>query len=76
MIRTLNFPLPPTYWTGEQIGSGDWVKTYVKTFGGVWHHGIVRRVFWNGERYIIEVVHNMKDGGVIVSSLSLPISVR
>jgi hypothetical protein len=69
MIRNLNFPLPPTYWTGEQIKPGDWVKSYVRTFGGIWHHGIIRGVLWNGECYCVEVIHNVKNGGVIVSSL-------
>ena len=33
----------PTYWTGQQIQPGDWVRVYSSRFG-VWHHGIVRRL--------------------------------
>lgn len=69
MIRNLNFAAPPTYWTGEKIEPGDWARSLVPTFGGIWHHGVIRRVFWNGERHCVEVVHNVKNGGVIVSSL-------
>ncbi len=56
----------PTYFTGEEIGLGDWVRVYVPRLG-VWHHGIVRRIFlvWNG--LAVEIVHNMKASGVTVS---------
>src|SRR5262245_25376716 len=60
----------PTYWTGDPIQSGDWVKVVVPTYGGVWHHGIVRRVYWNGYSFAVEVIHNVKDGGVTLSDWS------
>jgi hypothetical protein len=57
----------PTYWTGEVIRPGQWVKVWVKAFGGTMHDGIVRSVTKANNGFIIEVVHNAKDRGVIVS---------
>jgi hypothetical protein len=34
----------PTYFTGQEIALGDWVKVYVPRLG-VWHHGIVRTIY-------------------------------
>jgi len=58
----------PTYKNGELILPGQWVKVWVQTLGGIWHHGIVRRIVWVGNGFYIEVVHNVKSCGVIVSS--------
>jgi hypothetical protein len=55
----------PTYLTGELILPGQWVKVRVQVLGGMLHHGVVRRV----EGPYIEVIHNVKNGGVILSSL-------
>jgi hypothetical protein len=43
----------------------------VPAYGGVWHHGIVRRVYWAGYGgFAVEIIHNVKDGGVILSDWS------
>jgi len=56
----------PTYVNGEPINLADWVKVYVPRLG-VWHHGIVRRIYptWNG--LAVEIAHNMKKSGITVS---------
>jgi Lecithin retinol acyltransferase len=59
----------PTYLNGELILPGQWVKVWVKAMGGIWHHGIVRRIVRDGDGFDIDIVHNVKNGGVIVSSL-------
>jgi hypothetical protein len=56
----------PTYSTGEGIAVGDWVRVFVPTLG-VWHHGVVRRIFWVGHGFAVEVAHNMKSRGVTAS---------
>jgi hypothetical protein len=61
--------MPPTYSTGEEIKAADWIRGTVRTGGGIWHHGIVWRVFWCRDRYCVEVIHNVKAGGVIISPL-------
>jgi hypothetical protein len=33
----------------------------------VWHHGIVRRIFFTGNGFAVEIAHNMKDGGIVAS---------
>ena len=59
-----------TYSNGELILPGHWVKVWTERWGGIWHQGIVRRVAPTASgRFYIEIVHNVKDGGVIVSSL-------
>jgi hypothetical protein len=60
----------PTYWTGEQIMCGDWVRVFVQSYGGVLHHGIIRRVVRVRNGFTVEVIHNMKDGGVASSDWS------
>src|SRR5260370_558030 len=47
---------------------GQWVRVWVQTLGGLWHHGIVQWVYRNGDT-CIEIVHNVKNTGVMVSSL-------
>ena len=42
------------------------MRVYVPRLG-VWHHGIVRRIFFVGNGFVVEIAHNMKDGGVIAS---------
>jgi hypothetical protein len=59
----------PTYPAGEFIQKGHWVKGMVRTAGGVWHHGIIRNVIHTADGWYVEVTHNVKNGGVIVSSL-------
>jgi len=60
----------PTYMSSGLVLPGHWVKVWTPRWGGVWHHGIVRRVVPTVDGgFLIEVVHNIKDGGVIVSSL-------
>jgi hypothetical protein len=60
----------PIYANGELILPGQWVKVLTQTWGGVWHHGIVRRVTRTPDgSFYIDIIHNVKDGGVIISSL-------
>jgi hypothetical protein len=60
----------PTYADGRLILPGDWVKVLTPSWGGIWHQGIVRRVIPSlyGTFYI-EIIHNVKNGGVVVSPL-------
>ena len=55
----------PTYWTGQQIQAGDWVRVYSSRFG-VWHHGIVRRLIFVPGGIGVEIIHNTKGGNVAV----------
>ena len=55
----------PTFWTGQQIQPGDWVRVYSSRFG-VWHHGIVRRLFFVPGGIAVEIIHNTKGGNVAV----------
>ena len=55
----------PTYWTEQQIQPGDWVRVYSSRFG-VWHHGIVRRLFFVPGGIAVEIIHNTKGGNVAV----------
>jgi len=55
----------PTYWTGQQIQVGDWVRVYSSRYG-VWHHGIVRRLVFVPGGIAVEIVHNTKGGNVDV----------
>jgi hypothetical protein len=59
----------PTYLNGELILPGQWVKVWVQAMGGIWHQGIVWRILRVGDGFYIEIVHNVKNRGVIVSSL-------
>jgi hypothetical protein len=60
----------PTYTNGELILPGHWVKVWTPRWGGIWHHGIVHRVINSGDgSFYIEIIHNVKNRGVIVSSL-------
>jgi hypothetical protein len=56
----------PTDFTGEEIGLGDWVKVYVPRLG-VWHHGIVSRIYPDCDGFVVEIAHNMKASGVTIS---------
>lgn len=56
----------PTYDNGELIGFGDWVKVFVPRLG-VWHHGIVYRMFPTPTGFVVQIAHNMKATGVTVS---------
>lgn len=60
----------PTYANRELILPGHWVKVLTPVAGGIWHHGIVRSIIplCNGGFYI-EIIHNVKNGGVITSSM-------
>ncbi len=58
--------MTPTYWTGQPIQPGDWVRVYSSRFG-VWHHGIVRNLFLVADGIGVEIIHNMKDTGVSLS---------
>ncbi len=69
MIRDSHPMMVPTYPTGEFIQKSHWVKGMVRTAGGVWHHGIIRNVIHTADGSYVEVIHNVKNGGVIVSSL-------
>jgi hypothetical protein len=53
----------PTYFTGQQIQPGDWVRVFSTRFG-VWHHGIVYRLLLMPGRVAVEIIHNTKGGGV------------
>src|ERR1035438_1339766 len=55
----------PRYLTGQQIQPGDWVRVYSSRFG-VWHHGIVRRLFFVSGGIAVEIIHNTKGGNVAV----------
>lgn len=57
----------PTYSTGVPIMAGDWVRVLSRRTG-VWHSGIVRRIYpvWC-VGYAVEVLNNVKLGGVAVS---------
>ena len=55
----------PTYFTGQQIQPGDWVRVYSSRFG-VWHHGIVHRLIFVPGGIGVEIVHNTKGGNVAV----------
>lgn len=59
----------PVYASGELIQKGDWIKGMVRAWGGIWHHGIVRDVVHTDAGWYVEVIHNVKDGGVIISSI-------
>lgn len=63
----MNYLFPVYERTGVRIEPGQWVRVFVAAYGGVWHHGIVRRVFWMGSGFAVEVIHNQKADGVIVS---------
>ena len=56
----------PTYANGTPIGIGDWARVFVPHLG-VWHHGIVRRIYWFGTGMAVEIAHNQKGFGVIAS---------
>lgn len=55
----------PTYWTGQQIQVGDWVRVYSSRFG-VWHYGIVRRLVFVPGGIGVEIIHNTKGRNVAV----------
>jgi hypothetical protein len=55
----------PTYLTGQEIQRGDWVQVFSTRFG-VWHHGIVRRLFFGPGGIAVEIIHNTKGGNVTV----------
>jgi len=57
----------PVYWMGEPIQQGDWVKVFVSGWGGFWHHGIVGAIVEGDGGYFVQMDHNQKDVGVIVS---------
>lgn len=59
----------PVYLSGELIQKGDWIKGKVRAWGGIWHHGIVHDVISTDDGFYVQVVHNVKDGGVSISSL-------
>ena len=56
----------PCYASGDVIGLGDWVKVLVPRLG-VWHHGIVYRMFPVLEGMAVQIAHNMKATGVTIS---------
>jgi len=69
MIRDSHPMMVHMYATGEFIQKGQWVKGMVRTAGGVWHRGIIRNIINTADGWYVEVIHNVKNGGVIVSSL-------
>lgn len=58
--------LRPTYETGVQVAEADWVRVFAPA-KGVWHHGIVRWIYWVGNGFAVEIANNVKGHGVIVS---------
>jgi hypothetical protein len=60
----------PMCLTSQQVQPGDWVRVVVPRFGGVLHHGIVRRLLFVAGGIAVEVIHNTKDEGVMVSEWS------
>jgi hypothetical protein len=56
----------PTYFTGQEIGLGDWVKVYVPRLG-LWHHGIVCGIHPDCDGFVVQITHNMKASGVTKS---------
>ncbi|HEY3443623.1 MAG TPA: lecithin retinol acyltransferase family protein [Paludibaculum sp.] len=57
----------PTYLTGDQIRTGDWVRVMSSRYG-VWHHGIVRRLALVPGGIAVEIIHNTKGGGVAAAA--------
>ena len=55
----------PTYSDGTPILAGDWVRVYVPRLG-VWHHGIVRWLYYVQNGIAVQIVHNDKNRGVSV----------
>ena len=53
-----------TYANGIPIALGDWVRVFVPR-KGIWHHGIVRRIYWAGNGFAVEIANNMIGRGVI-----------
>jgi len=58
----------PTDANGDLLHPGYWVKVVSRTYR-VWHHGIVWRVHLIGNVYYVEIVHNVKNHGVTVTTL-------
>ncbi len=56
----------PTYANGVPIELCDWVRVFVPRLG-VWHHGIVRQIYWAGHGFAVEIANNKKGFGVIAS---------
>jgi Lecithin retinol acyltransferase len=56
----------PTYSNGVPMKIGDWVKVWSPS--GVWHHGIVfRMTFASWGMGYVEIINNVKAGGITVS---------
>jgi hypothetical protein len=56
------------YSDGSPIGLGDWVRVFLP-HRGVWHHGIVRRIMLVAGVFVVEIAHNMKSTGIVVTDL-------
>lgn len=55
----------PTYADGTLILAGDWVRVFVPRLG-LWHHGIIRILYWVHNGIAVQVIHNDKTLGVSV----------
>lgn len=53
---------------GDLLHPGYWIKVVSSTYR-VWHHGIVRRVHLIGTVYYVEIIHNVKNDGVTITTL-------
>lgn len=55
---------------GQRIKEGDWIKARSQRFG-VWHHGIVQRVYPVSAAggWAVDIAHNMKESGVALTGL-------
>lgn len=58
----------PSDANGDLLLPGYWIKVVSQTYR-VWHHGIVRRVHLIGTVYYVEIVHNVKNDGVTITTL-------
>jgi hypothetical protein len=58
--------MTPTYATGIEIALGDWVRVFLPR-KGVWHHGIVRQIYWAGNGFAVEIANNAKGFGITAS---------
>ncbi len=54
----------PTYSTGEIISLGDWVRVFLPRLG-VWHEGIVCKIYFVGSGFAVAVANNAKGKGIV-----------
>lgn len=62
----------PTYFTGQEIALGDWVKVYVPG-RGVWHHGIVGKIYLACDDSGLEEIEASYERGLIADPAFNPV---